>query len=207
MVRKFFLAFFSAVLFNIAGHARNAGNQNPQYELGKNEISVIYGFLSVLDFTDGIDHHIHIQDCESALSSSMKRKTGAINVEYSYGLTPKIRMGLMASYMGYRHDVQYEHKYIGDFKSNYWGFLPMVQLYWFSHEQVAMYSKFAIGAAFNTRDMNSIDENTLASFDDANVQFEKQISPICFELGDRFRCFAELGFGNYLFSAGIKYYW
>lgn len=184
-----------------------AGNHKPQYELAKNEVSVSYGLLPIFDFIDGIDHHIHIQDCESALSSSLTHNTGAFSVEYSYGVASRVRLGLMASYMGYRHDVEYGHDYIGELKSKYLGFLPMVQLYWFSHDHVAMYSKFAVGAGFNMRDMSSINEDLFDSFNETNAQFEMQISPICFEAGGKFRGFAELGFGNYIFSAGLKYYW
>lgn len=204
MKRNILLIFMLVVCHCVFGYD---GNRKPQYELGKNEVSVSYGLLPIFDLVDGIDHHIHIQDSDRELSSVMKTHTGAINVEYTYGLAPRFRLGLMASYMGYRHDVDYEHDYIGELKSTYIGLLPMVQLYWFSHDHVAMYSKFAVGAALNMRDMNSINEDLYASFDDTNAQFEMQISPICFEAGGRIRGFAELGFGNYLFSAGMKYYW
>lgn len=182
------------------------GNRRPQFELGKNEISVSYGLLPILNITDGIDNNI-MDDCESTVHSHMKSSTGAINIEYSYALSPRVRLGLMASYMGYRHDVEYEDDYVGELKSTYWGFLPQVQLYWFSYDHVAMYSKFAIGAAINLRDMNSINNDLYASFEESSAQFEMQISPISIEAGSRLRGFAELGFGNYLFAAGLKFYW
>lgn len=206
MKRNILLFSLLSVFHYVFGYT---GNEKPQYDLGMNEVSVSYGLLPIFNLLDGIDHRIHIQDCESTVSTDMKSNTGAINVEYSHSLTPRFRLGLMASYMGYRHDVQYEHErdYIGDLKSSYVGFLPMAQLYWFSHDHVAMYSKVAVGAALYKRNMKSINEELYASFDDTKAQFEMQISPICFEAGSQLRGFAELGFGNYLFAAGMKYYW
>lgn len=40
------------------------GNRRPQFELGKNEISVSYGLLPILNITDGIDNNI-MDNCES----------------------------------------------------------------------------------------------------------------------------------------------
>ncbi|MCQ2217893.1 MAG: hypothetical protein MJZ33_05340 [Paludibacteraceae bacterium] len=194
---------------------RYRGNENPQYELPKSEISVSYGLYSIYDLLDGIEPGLHIQDCEAEFESSLEHRSGSISIDYSLALSTKVRLGVMASYMSYRHDVKtgyanekYSDAYVGELKSQFIGILPKVQLYWFSHEHVAMYSKFALGAAINVREMNSERTDLMASYNENKAKFEFQVSPICLEAGgSQLRGFAELGCGNYLFSAGMKYYW
>ena len=61
--------------------------------------------------------------------------------------------------------------------------------------------------ALNTRKMTSTRPDLYESFNENNVKFEFQISPISFEAGgEQLRGFAELGFGNYLMAAGLKLY-
>ncbi|MBO4332883.1 MAG: hypothetical protein J5875_06925 [Paludibacteraceae bacterium] len=188
------------------------GNKKIQTELPKNEISVSYGVFSIYTLLDGIQPGLHIQDCESDVESTLLSKTGALSLEYSYTLSNKARIGLIGSYMGFRHEVKTGDKTgeipLGELKSQFFGILPKIQLYWFYHERVAMYSKFAIGVALNTRKMTSTRPDLYESFNENNVKFEFQISPISFEAGgEQLRGFAELGFGNYLMAAGLKLYW
>jgi len=211
MMKRILLALFLATAQNGFCH-RYQGNKNPAEVLPRNEVSVSYGLYSVYDVLDGIEPGLHMQDCSAEFESTPKEKTGSISIEYSGALSEKVRLGVIACYTGYIHEVQAGHEhnniYIGDLESRFFGLLPKVQLYWFNHEHAAMYSKFAIGAALNTREMTTLHSELHSSIDENRIKLELQLSPFCLEVGSsQLRGFAELGIGNYLFSIGMKYYW
>ncbi|MBQ0056639.1 MAG: hypothetical protein KBT20_03180 [Bacteroidales bacterium] len=171
------LITFCSVLLGIATKAQDLSNYN--YDL-----SISYGYKT------------H----ESVSIDGKVSWPGAINVQYMYPITEKWSMGASAVYGMSTYTVDFGYGYSDEFHDYYYSFMPAFRYYHLNKENIALYSKAALG--FSNQIKNS------SSYDDKNngMSFAFQVSVIGIEFGiPLVRGFIEGGYGSQgIVQAGLK---
>lgn len=171
------LISYCSVYFSNETHAQDLSNYNY-------DVSISYGYKT------------H----ESVSIDGKVSWPGAINVQYMYPITEKWSMGALAVYGMSTYTVNFGYGYSDDFHDYYYSFMPALRYYHLNKENIALYSKAALGFS------NQIKHST--SYDDRNngMSFAFQFSVIGIEFGiPLIRGFIEGGYGSQgIVQAGLK---
>lgn len=145
----------------------------------QNEISITYGTVANSNFLD-----IYTE----AFTATSGSYFGPLGVEYFHHLSPMVSLGGIGVYKSHKETVSNIET-----TNSYITIMPAVKLSWVSTRNFGFYSKAGVGYTFfsisgETHDMKD-KENT--------GSFNFQLSAIGLEAGgERFRVFAELGWGE-----------
>ena len=161
----------------------------------RHEIAFGYGLISQNNLADvAADVFSSLADVQTDSRSF----SGTFSLSYAYSLNRTLSLGAIFCYEHSEADVTSSGVYSGRTVDNYWTFMPSVRFAWLDKKRVALYSKAAIGATFDSGQYQG-------SHDDRwEVAF--QASAFGVEVGGAFRGFLELGYGMQgIVNFGIKY--
>lgn len=199
--------------------ATTAVNAQQFDDAPKSEFSVSYGYLPLYSLGEALGEafgNVFGNALLFGAEGEVTNKTnyGVLNLDYNYHLSPKIAIGLNASFSLSHGDIKVSHveknasgsgsslvvgQKIGDTNGMYYAVMPTIKFDWFRREHISMYSRVSAGVLFahTTEKVNDTDSSSERNESTNRTVFEFQVSPFGIEGGSNHcRAFAEFGFGQ-----------
>lgn len=172
----------------------------------RHEITLGYGLVTTQEAVDILASALTGESLE------YKNHTGAFNLQYTYNLSKKFGLGIIGAY----EKMSGVEGNIGDYRGDDFSESDVMlmaggRIYWLNKDYVAIYSKAAIGAWFQThkspKSANDPTSNDDSVVSDTDTDVAFQISPFGVEVGGKtVRAYLEGGFGNLgVIQGGVRF--